>query len=114
MVQAPDGGGGLSVRVERSGSTVTARLEGALDLNVRDEFSSCLMAQIDDTVEHITVDVSKLGFCDFSGLEAIATAGRHASALGATLQLQHPRQPLLDLIGAAGLDHVLGVSPPTS
>ncbi|MCU1499574.1 MAG: anti-sigma factor antagonist [Acidimicrobiales bacterium] len=97
----------LSLQFDRSGAHLFVSVEGDLDLHVTDHFTAQVTAKIDATLEQITVDVSKLAFCDFSGLDAIVAAGRHAATCGATLGLHLPSDPLRELIAVAGVSDVL-------
>jgi anti-anti-sigma factor len=79
-------------------------LAGEIDMAsapiVRHALARCLT----DGVRSIEVDLTRVGFCDCSGLSALLQAYHRAAAAGVSLRLHHPKPVVARLIALACAD----------
>jgi anti-anti-sigma factor len=96
----------FAVHVERSGSLLTARLEGELDYQSVTAVDAVADA-IDDTTSHVVLDVSGLTFCGSTGLRSFLRLKRKADQSGADFEILGPSVQLTDVLEITGLASVL-------
>ncbi|MGI8330513.1 STAS domain-containing protein [Actinomadura scrupuli] len=120
MVETPSPqADGLSVTLGLRGTWITVEVIGELDFATR----SVLDEQLEEVVArrglpHVALDLSRLSFCDSSGLSALIGARKRVHAAGGELLLLNPRPRLIELLRITGLDRLFTVhdilpEPPT-
>ena len=110
----------LTVSVERRSGVVVVDVEGNLDLDGVPR----LCAAIEESQgpygpERVIVVLSRVGFCDSSGIRALVGAAREVRARGGRLDVVAPEDaPVQRMIAATGAAEFLGVraslEPPSS
>ncbi|MEY9874448.1 anti-sigma B factor antagonist [Streptacidiphilus sp. MAP12-33] len=85
---------------DRAEITLVGEIDMASAPILRHALSRCLA----DGVHAIDVDLSRVDFCDCTGLSAFLQAYHQAAAAGASLRLHHPRPVLARLIALACTD----------
>lgn len=105
------GGPLLQARVSRSGTTVTVRLRGELDLATAGELRSCLAPVIGSQPPPVKVvlDLEAVTFLDASGIAALLTARRALDAHGGRLVLRSPSRLVRRVMRVLDLEGVLPV-----
>jgi anti-anti-sigma factor len=100
---------GLFGRTTR-GHTVL-RISGELDIATAAVLRDRLAAALDDTVLPVIIDLSRVSFCDASGLTMLIAVQRRADAYGRTVALAGPRPNVRKLLRITGLDRAFPVYP---
>ncbi|MBO0806928.1 MAG: STAS domain-containing protein [Actinobacteria bacterium] len=96
----------------RGRGLVVAELSGEIDLVTAPELIAALQApQVSPPGSLVLLDLSGLGFCDVTGLNALVRARRILSERGAWLALAAPPPSLLKLLAVTGVDQLFEVYP---
>jgi anti-sigma B factor antagonist len=82
---------------------------GQLDMQTAPRLAATLERLIDEGVNRIVVDLSRLTFCDSMGLSALIVAHRSCVERGGYLRLAKPSPFLLNLLTVVGVRDVIGV-----
>ena len=102
---------GLDISIRTVGGITTAELAGELDVAsapaLREQFLSLLRAGS----SRLVVDLSKVSFCDASGLAVLVGIGRRARLLGGFLRLAALSPQADQALHITGLHRHLPVSP---
>ena len=101
----------LDVTTRLSGDRVTITIRGELDLETAPDLTAAFDAAFASGVRHITADLSKLDFCDSSGLQAFIAANRRCSDTGVSFAILPPEGQPLAALELSGLADVLPVRP---
>lgn len=106
----------LGVRVVRDGSTAVLRLRGELDVatagRLRVRLNDLLEPARTDPVLRLVVDLSRLPFCDLSGIAVLLEAQNVLAARGGEVVLLRPPLVLRRALSALGLAELLPVIDP--
>jgi anti-sigma B factor antagonist len=101
----------LSVHTRGRG-LVVAEVSGEIDLMTAPDLVATLQApQVSPPGSLVLLDLSGLGFCDVTGLNALVRARRILGEHGAWLALAAPPQSVLKLLAITGLDQLFEVFP---
>lgn len=92
----------LSVR-HQDGYTITA-ITGDLDIACVPAMREQLLGMLGPHDDQIVVDLSRVTFCDASGLAVLIGASRRAWLLGGVLRLAAPAPPVAAVLRLTGLD----------
>lgn len=102
---------GISVHTGGRGLAVV-ELNGEIDLLTAPELIATLQEpQVSAPGSLVLLDLSGLGFCDVTGLNALVRARRILGERGAWLALAAPPQSLTKLLAITGLDQLFEVFP---
>uniref|UniRef100_UPI003F49396E STAS domain-containing protein n=1 Tax=Actinomadura sp. CA-154981 TaxID=3240037 RepID=UPI003F49396E len=106
----PPFGPRLGVRVSREGPWLRVELRGDLDLFT----APALMDQVGlligrQSPPRIALQMSQVGFCDSTGLNALVGMFQHASAAGGDLVLLRPHPRVAQVLAMTSLDRYLPV-----
>ena len=85
---------------------VVVTLSGDCDLLVRDELTAVLLAAV-RTGEPVTVEVSRVGFLDSTGVHALVVAHHAAQERGGRLHVTGARGAVAAVLELTGLDALL-------
>lgn len=85
------------------------RISGELDIATAAVLRDRIAAVLDDTVLPVIIDLSRVSFCDASGLTMLITAQRRANAYGRTVALAGPRPNVRKLLRITGLDRAFPI-----
>lgn len=97
--------GAFSISVDnRTGASVMS-LTGELDLATAPQLTEALECLCGNDPPMITLDLSRLDFCDASGLSVFVATHQRQLARGGSLTLTNPNGSLRRLLAATGLDH---------
>jgi anti-sigma B factor antagonist len=98
----------LEVSYERSGADLRVLVAGSLDAAA--SFGGDVVSRIDDDVKTVTIDLSRLEFCDSTGLTAFMQILIRSRDVGAAFTLHRPSSIVREAIKVTGLVEVLPVS----
>ncbi|MEV0532862.1 STAS domain-containing protein [Kitasatospora sp. NPDC050463] len=103
----------LKLSSRREGGWVVMRVEGELDIATEDRLRRRLNRALVRRGRHarFVVDLSRLDFCDASGLSALVDAHRTALRHRGQLRLAVPKGRVLRVLRLTELDRVLPVYP---
>ncbi len=119
--------GTLLVHVRRRGGAATIRCSGELDAATCDRLAEAIDACLDDELELLRIDCSRLVFIAGAGADVLAEASERCSRMGVALEVtMNPRvRRILDLAGLwwlgvlqegasedAALEHATSTPPP--
>jgi anti-sigma B factor antagonist len=85
------------------------RLVGELDVDTVDLLRTAVGPAC-STGREILLDLTRLGFCDSTGVGTFVWLYRQASASGGRLVLVSPRRPVRDVLKISGIDRVIQVA----
>jgi anti-anti-sigma factor len=97
---------GLRLQCDRSGPTLTAYLDGDLDITTS-AVALDVIDRITDDTTRVVLDLSGLSFCDSSGLGVFVQIHRRAEDVGAEFNLYQVTPALREVLAVTGLDQVL-------
>ena len=100
-ISPPSSGLSFSARVENG--YVIATLSGELDVACTPVLREQLLAVLMPTGSRLVVDLSKVSFCDASGLAVLVRTSRRAILLGGTLRLVAPSPAVAVALRLSGL-----------
>ncbi|MGI5224628.1 STAS domain-containing protein [Actinoallomurus sp. CA-142502] len=95
---------GRSVR----GHTVLT-ISGELDIATTAVLRDRIAAVLEDRAIPVIIDLSRVSFCDASGLRMLVAVRRRADAYGCTVALAAPRPNVRKLLRITGLDQVFPI-----
>jgi anti-sigma B factor antagonist len=93
----------LSCQVDGDGNQIVS-MAGELDIATAEQAYLYISDVIDAWPAPVSVDLSRLTFCDASGLGVLARTARHARQAGRQLKLTAARPSLLKIMRITGLD----------
>ena len=98
----------LSVRVERSSSTITVQVDGEIDTATSPELERLVrQACNDDDRAIVELDLSGVGFIDSSGLRALVVTQQAITEAGGSLRVVRPSSQVVRLLELTGLGETL-------
>ncbi|MFB4320581.1 STAS domain-containing protein [Actinomadura sp. 21ATH] len=99
----------MPIRRRPSGTIVALR--GDLDIVTAPALREHLLGVLGHSSGLLILDLSKVSFCDASGLAVLIGTHRRATGLGITLHLAAPNPQVTKLLRITRLDRVLTVIP---
>ena len=103
---------GLSVSVRSAGDVTIAELAGELDIASVPALREQLVGLLRPRSSQLVVDLSKVVFCDASGLGALVRTANFAEARGAGVTVTHASPMLAMLMSLTGLNRRFGLPRP--
>ncbi|MEV4250433.1 STAS domain-containing protein [Streptosporangium canum] len=88
-------------------ATTIVPLYGEIDIFTSPALRERLLRALRLSTGPLVLDLSRVSFCDVSGLAVLVGTQRRARALGITLRLAAPRSQTVRLLRVTGLDRVL-------
>lgn len=106
---------GLRVRIEMSDPWIFVRLDGALDIHTVALLDERLhLAEVlAEPPARVAIDLSRLRFCDSSGLNLLIRTWKRLGTRGGRLLLLRPQGQLRRLLTWTGLGRILVSQPQT-
>ena len=101
--------GDLRVRVEHIGANVRVAVEGELDIATLPELRDAVAAVLDETLEHLVLDLSELAFLDSMSIEYLLRLHTNLAATGAALVVVRGSRAVDRLFEVMELGRVLTV-----
>ncbi|WP_051731883.1 STAS domain-containing protein [Kitasatospora phosalacinea] len=95
--------------IELPGRARVVRLEGETDVAQQARLRAALSAAVRSGVAGVVIDLSRLRFCDSSGLRELVLA--HGNPEGVVVVLAAPTAQFLRLAEVTGADQVLAIRP---
>jgi len=102
---------GLNLSVRAAGDVTIAELAGELDIANAPALREQLLALLRPGSSRLVLDLSKVSFCDASGLAVLVGTGRRARLLGGFLRLAAVSPPVSEALQVTGLHRSLAVYP---
>lgn len=93
----------------RCDDRVTIFLEGEIDLATAPAVGTAVQGCVSRGVRNIVVDLTRLTFCDASGLNAFLTASLYVGAIGGQLRLRGPTPAVRRVFDLTTADFLLDV-----
>jgi anti-sigma B factor antagonist len=101
----------LSMFVARTDGQVVVHLRGELDMATAPAFATCMERLGRPDSDTVVVDVSRLDFCDSSGLDVLVRYNRNAQQDGARLVVRSPSDGVRRLLEVTHLEHLVEDAP---
>jgi anti-anti-sigma factor len=105
----------VHVAVHTEGAIVRATVAGEIDLGNADQLQAALVDAIDNTTEHVELDLTNVAYVDSAGLHVLSTLVNRLRLMQVTWRIvAPPRSPARFAIEVAGLAAICGLdtSPP--
>ncbi len=102
---------GLQVSARTEGHVTIAELVGELDIASSADLREWLLALLRPASGRLIIDLSRVSFCDASGLAVLVGTGRRARLLGGFLRLAAVPPEVSRVLRSTGLDRHLLVFP---
>jgi anti-anti-sigma factor len=102
---------GLDVSVRTAGDVTIAELAGELDMASAPALREQLLGLLRPGSSQLVVDLSKVSFCDASGLAVLVGTGRRATLLGGYLRLAAVSPMVGEALQITGLHRNLAAFP---
>lgn len=90
------------------GHTVLA-ISGELDISTTAGLRDRIAAVLEDGARLVVIDLSRVSFCDASGLRMLVAVRRKADAYGCAVALAGPRPHVRKLLRITGLDQAFPI-----
>lgn len=97
----------FEARVVERGDRPTVELVGELDMASAPQLDSCVRALADEGAEVVTLDLSRLEFCDSSGVAVFVRWSKPSTEGSPVLQLRGAQGTVRRVFEVAGLAHML-------
>jgi anti-anti-sigma factor len=102
---------GLRFSARRGDGYTIATLTGELDVACSPVLREQLLGVLTPRASRLVVDLSKVTFCDASGLAVLVGTGRRASLLGGVLRLAAPAPVVVAVLRTSGLLRQFDIFP---
>jgi anti-sigma B factor antagonist len=102
---------GLDLSAQTSGDTTIAELTGELDIASASALRERLLSLLRPGSSRLVIDLSKVSFCDASGLAVLVNTGRRARLLGGFLHLAAVSPPVGHALNITGLRRQFAIFP---
>jgi anti-sigma B factor antagonist len=99
----------LKVTTRSQGEHTVLSVTGEIDLYTAPTLQSELMAALGAGKTRLIVDMSRVDFCDSTGINVLLAAHRHARERGGELQLASPGSATRKVLQVTGLESVFSV-----
>lgn len=96
----------LLLTTSRDGDSVTLAVEGDVDLATAGQLREAAVHAIVFGPGHLHLDLTKVGFCDSSGLHVLLATRRRANLAGVRLTVA-PSPPVQRVLDLAGVHEIL-------
>jgi anti-sigma B factor antagonist len=102
---------GLDLSVQTAGGITIAELAGELDIASAPTLREQLLGLLRPGSSRLVIDLSKVSFCDASGLAVLVNTGRRARLLGGFLRLATVSPQVGRVLNVTGLHRRLAIFP---
>jgi anti-sigma B factor antagonist len=102
---------GLGLATQTVGGITIAELTGELDIASAPALRDQLLSLLRPGSSRLVIDLSRVRFCDASGLAVLVNAARRARLLGGFLRLAAVSQQVGHVLNITGLDRHLALFP---
>jgi len=102
---------GLSLSVQTAGDVTIAGLTGELDIASAPALREQLLSLLRPGSSDLVIDLSKVSFCDASGLAVLVSTGRRARLLGGFMRLAAVSPLVEHALQVTGLHRSLAIFP---
>ena len=100
---------GLTLSARTAGTLAIAELSGELDIACSPVLREQLLGLLRRSSSRLVIDLSKVTYCDASGLAVLVGTGRRAKLLGGSLRLAAVSPQVDQVLHITGLDRHLDV-----
>lgn len=114
MNSVPATNSGLHVSARTEDRITIAELAGELDIASAPDLRERLLALLRPTSGRLIIDLSRVSFCDTSGLAVLIGTSRRATLLGGFLRLAAVPPEVSQVLRSSGLDRYLATFPTVS
>ncbi|HEV2374564.1 MAG TPA: STAS domain-containing protein [Streptosporangiaceae bacterium] len=104
-------GPSLSFSARTTGGVTVAELSGELDIASAPDLREQLLSVLSPGSGRLVIDLSRVSFCDASGLAVLLSTGRRARLLGGSLRLAAVSPQVERVLHITGLHRKLAVFP---
>ncbi|WP_190394409.1 STAS domain-containing protein [Nocardiopsis quinghaiensis] len=99
----------ISSRSQEDVAVVT--VGGEVDLYTAPQLRSELVEALDDGARRLLVDMSRVEFCDSTGISVLLSAMKRSRDKGGDLEIVAPRPAVTKVLEVTGLDEVFVIHP---
>jgi anti-sigma B factor antagonist len=93
------------------GSVAVVQLPAEIDLRLADAMREALLTLINEGAQALIVDMTRTGFCDSAGMQALIRASQRAAANGTQLRIAVGRSAVLRILELTAVDRILDIHP---
>jgi anti-anti-sigma factor len=111
MNSGATGSPGLGLAARKAGGITIAELTGELDIASVPALRDQLLSLLRPGSSRLVIDLSRVSFCDASGLAVLVNTGRRARLLGGFLRLAAVSPQVGRVLNITGLDRHLEIFP---
>lgn len=84
-------------------------MRGEIDLYTAPQLHSELVDSLDDGARRLVVDMSRVDFCDSTGMNVLLSAMKRARERDGEFELVAPRPAVMKILQVTGLDRVFTI-----
>ncbi|PSK99343.1 anti-sigma B factor antagonist [Murinocardiopsis flavida] len=84
-------------------------MRGEIDLYTAPQLHSRLVDSLDDGARRLVVDLSRVDFCDSTGMNVLLSAMKRARERDGEFELAAPRPAVMKILQVTGLDGVFTI-----
>ncbi|RNL83326.1 STAS domain-containing protein [Halostreptopolyspora alba] len=103
----------LKISSQSHADCVTVTVRGEIDLYTAPQLRSEFVHALDDGAHRLIVDMSRVEFCDSTGLNVLLSAMKRSREKGGDLILVAPNSAVTKLLEVTGLDSVFTIHEST-
>ena len=99
----------LLVDCSRSNGHAVVRLVGELDMSEAGRMQQVVLRAMRDSSGQLTLDLSELGFCDSSGVNAFSCIHKAAVRAGRDVVFKHPQANVRRVLELCGMNEIFTI-----
>jgi anti-anti-sigma factor len=99
----------VEISVAEYGGVTVVAVDGDLDMSTAPQLFDAGVSAVDSGRTHLVVDLSKVKFCDSSGLGAFVRLKKRVDAADGRFALAGPNPTVRTILDVTGLTEVVGV-----
>ncbi|MFW5415460.1 STAS domain-containing protein [Nocardiopsis sp. CNT-189] len=99
----------LKISSESHAGHALVTVRGEIDLYTAPQLHGELVGALDDGARRLVVDMSRVEFCDSTGMNVLLSAMKRSREKGGDLELIAPRPAVMKILEVTGLDAVFTI-----
>ncbi|RCV50957.1 STAS domain-containing protein [Marinitenerispora sediminis] len=103
----------LKISSQSQADYAVVAVRGEIDLYTAPHLHSELVATVDEGAGRLLVDMSRVDFCDSTGMNVLLSAMKRAREKGGDLELVAPKPSVMKILQITGLDAVFTIHAST-
>ena len=98
----------MNIKITKEGETLTAAIDGPLDIKTAPKFSAALEGELQD-VNEVILDLAKAGYTSSAGLKVLLKTFRELAGKGGKMVLKNVNESFYDVLKLSGFTGFLQV-----